>query len=38
MLSTSSLRLLRSFLEAAADPDEAFQRFANEPDVGHCGY
>jgi hypothetical protein len=33
-----SLRRLRSLLEAYHDVDEAFHRFANEPDVGHCGY
>lgn len=33
-----SFRRLRSFLEQYADPDEAFERFANEPDVGHFGY
>jgi hypothetical protein len=33
-----SLRRLRGFLEAEPDADEAFRRFANEPDVGHYGY
>jgi hypothetical protein len=33
-----SFRRLRSFLEEEGDPDEAFRRFANEPDVGHFGY
>lgn len=33
-----SFRRIRSLLEAEADPDEAFRRFANEPDVGHFGY
>jgi hypothetical protein len=34
----TSLRRLRSLLETYHDVDEAFHRFANEPDVGHCGY
>ena len=33
-----SFRRLRSFLEEEEDVDEAFRRFANEPDVGHFGY
>ena len=33
-----SFRRLRSLLEQHHDVDEAFRRFANEPDVGHCGY
>ncbi len=33
-----SFRRLRSLLESVGDPDEAFRRFANEPDVGHWGY
>ena len=33
-----SFRRLRSLLEAEPDPEEAFRRFANEPDVGHYGY
>lgn len=33
-----SFRRLRSILEEEADIDEAFRRFANEPDVGHYGY
>jgi len=33
-----SFRRLRSFLEQCHEVDEAFRRFASEPDVGHCGY
>ena len=33
-----SFRRLRSLLEDCHDVDEAFRRFAHEPDVGHCGY
>lgn len=33
-----SFRRLRSLLEAEPDPEDAFRRFANEPDVGHYGY
>jgi len=33
-----SFRRLRSFLEAEEDVDQAFRRFASEPDVGHYGY
>lgn len=33
-----SFRRLRSFLEETDDVDEAFRRFASEPDVGHYGY
>lgn len=33
-----SFRRLRSLLEQHHDVDEAFRHFANEPDVGHCGY
>lgn len=33
-----SFRRLRGFLEEFADIDEAFRRFASEPDVGHFGY
>lgn len=33
-----SFRRLRSLLEECHDVEEAFRRFANEPDVGHCGY
>lgn len=33
-----SLRRLRSLLESCHDVEEAFRLFANEPDVGHCGY
>jgi hypothetical protein len=33
-----SFRRLRSMLEEEDDLDEAFRRFANEPDVGHYGY
>lgn len=33
-----SFRRLRSFLEAEEDVDQAFRRFAAEPDVGHFGY
>jgi hypothetical protein len=33
-----SLRRLRSLLERHHDVDEAFRQFANDPDVGHCGY
>lgn len=33
-----SFRRLRSFLEEEEEVDEAFRRFANEPDVGHYGY
>jgi len=33
-----SFRRLRSFLESEEDADEAFRRFAGEPDVGHFGY
>jgi hypothetical protein len=33
-----SFRRLRSLLERHHDVEEAFRRFANEPDVGHCGY
>jgi hypothetical protein len=33
-----SFRRLRAFLEEEEDVDEAFRRFANEPDVGHHGY
>lgn len=33
-----SFRRLRSFLEEYSDADEAFERFAKEPDVGHFGY
>jgi hypothetical protein len=37
MLRTS-FRRLRSLLEENPEIDEAFRRFANEPDVGHYGY
>lgn len=33
-----SFRRLRSLLEQFHEVDDAFRRFANEPDVGHCGY
>lgn len=33
-----SFRRLRGFLQEEEDVDEAFRRFANEPDVGHYGY
>lgn len=33
-----SFRRLRALLEEHHDIDEAFQRFAREPDVGHVGY
>lgn len=33
-----SFRRLRSLLEEHPEIDEAFRRFANEPDVGHYGY
>jgi hypothetical protein len=33
-----SFRRVRSFLEDEEDLDEAFRRFAAEPDVGHYGY
>lgn len=33
-----SFRRLRSILEEEDQLDEAFRRFANEPDVGHHGY
>ena len=33
-----SFRRLRSFLEQEEEVDEAFMRFAREPDVGHFGY
>ena len=33
-----SFRRLRALLEDCHDVEEAFTRFANEPDVGHCGY
>lgn len=33
-----SFRRLRSLLESTHDVDQAFRQFANEPDVGHCGY
>ncbi len=33
-----SFRRLRRFLEEEDDVDEAFRKFANEPDVGHYGY
>jgi hypothetical protein len=33
-----SFRRLRSLLERSHDVDEAFRQFANDPDVGHCGY
>jgi hypothetical protein len=33
-----SFRRLRSFLEAEENIEEAFRRFASEPDVGHFGY
>lgn len=33
-----SFRRLRSLLEQVDDVEEAFRRFANEPDVGHYGY
>ena len=33
-----SFRRLRGILEAEENVDEAFRRFANEPDVGHYGY
>ncbi|HET7321386.1 MAG TPA: hypothetical protein VFI96_02750 [Longimicrobiaceae bacterium] len=33
-----SFRRLRSFLERYHDVEEAFRHFADEPDVGHCGY
>jgi hypothetical protein len=33
-----SFRRLRGFLEDTDDVDEAFRRFAHEPDVGHFGY
>jgi hypothetical protein len=33
-----SFRRLRSFLEANDDVDDAFRRFAAEPDVGHYGF
>jgi len=33
-----SLRRLRTFLERYEDVDEAFRRFADEPDVGSFGY
>lgn len=33
-----SFRRLRALLEESHDVEEAFRRFANEPDVGHCGY
>jgi hypothetical protein len=33
-----SFRRLRALLEEHHDIDEAFVRFASEPDVGHCGY
>ncbi|MEX2570998.1 MAG: hypothetical protein WD737_06810 [Gemmatimonadota bacterium] len=33
-----SFRRLRGFLEAEEDIDEAFRKFAREPDVGHYGY
>lgn len=33
-----SFRRLRSLLEQYHDIDEAFQRFAIDPDVGHVGY
>lgn len=33
-----SFRRLRSLLEQHPDIDEAFRRFAHEPDVGHYGY
>lgn len=34
----TSFRRLRSLLERYHDVDQAFKQFANEPDVGHCGY
>jgi hypothetical protein len=37
MLRTS-FRRLRSFLEEQEEVEQAFLRFANEPDVGHFGY
>ena len=33
-----SFRRLRALLESEENVDEAFRRFANEPDVGHYGY
>ena len=33
-----SFRRLRSLLEQSHDVEEAFRRFANDPEVGHCGY
>jgi hypothetical protein len=33
-----SFRRLRGMLEADENVDEAFRRFANDPDVGHYGY
>jgi hypothetical protein len=33
-----SFRRLRSLLETHHDPDEAFRRFATDPDVDHVGY
>lgn len=33
-----SFRRLRSLLEQHHDIQQAFRQFANEPDVGHCGY
>lgn len=33
-----SFRRLRSLLEQVDDVEEAFRRFASEPDVGHFGY
>lgn len=33
-----SFRRVRALLEEHHDIDEAFQRFAREPDVGHVGY
>lgn len=33
-----SFRRLRALLEEYHDIEEAFRLFANEPDVGHCGY
>lgn len=33
-----SFRRLRAILQEESDPDTAFIRFANEPDVGHFGY
>lgn len=33
-----SFRRLRALLEEHHDIDEAFKRFASDPEVGHCGY